>query len=118
MYNCLNVVTEPEGVPGAVLIRALGIDGASGPGKLCVKLNIDRSYNGVDLCSTESPLWVVKGQPPEAETLRESIRIGISSAQDRVWRFYLSGNPYVSGPRHLGGAVKAKPTRKTRNQSL
>ncbi|MEK6606151.1 MAG: DNA-3-methyladenine glycosylase, partial [Myxococcota bacterium] len=57
MHHCLNVVTEREGFPAAVLLRALepldlpeGIDGsASGPGRLCRAMAVDRRMNGADL---------------------------------------------------------------------
>ena len=51
MYHCLNVVTEREEFPSAVLIRAIEIDGEliDGPGRLCRALQIDRRLNRVDL---------------------------------------------------------------------
>ncbi|HEY9776981.1 MAG TPA: DNA-3-methyladenine glycosylase [Planktothrix sp.] len=107
MYNCLNVVTEPDGIPGAVLIRALGGQGLNGPGKLCLTWEIDRSFNGVDLCSAQSNLWIVEGDKIKQNEIGESVRIGVTSAQDRIWRFYLMGNQYVSGPRKLGGGAKS-----------
>lgn len=106
MYNCLNVVTEPDGVPGAILIRALGIEGGTGPGKLCQTWNIDRSFNGVDFTRTESDLWIVEGESIPENQVGETVRIGVTSAQDRIWRFYLKGNEFVSGPRKLGGGKK------------
>ena len=58
MYHCLNVVTEREEFPSAVLIRAIEIDGEliDGPGRLCRALEIDRRLNRVDLTTGES-LW-------------------------------------------------------------
>jgi DNA-3-methyladenine glycosylase len=106
MYNCLNVVTEPDGVPGAILIRALGAEGGAGPGKLCQTWEIDRSFNGVDLTCTESVLWIAQGERIPASDVGETVRIGVTSAQDRIWRFYVKGNQYVSGPRKLGGGKK------------
>jgi DNA-3-methyladenine glycosylase len=105
MYNCLNVVTEPDGVPGAILIRALGAEGGAGPGKLCQTWEIDRSFNGVDLTCTESSLWIAQGERI-ASNVGETVRIGVTSAQDRIWRFYVKGNQYVSGPRKLGGGKR------------
>src|SRR5215217_6978286 len=51
MYHCLNVVTERDGFPAAVLIRAIQIEGEliDGPGRLCRALDIDRTLNRVDL---------------------------------------------------------------------
>ncbi len=80
MYHCFNVVTEREGFPAAVLIRALepleGLDGmrerrdrveaggtrsredlrklTGGPGRLCQALAIDRRHDGADLCAAET----------------------------------------------------------------
>lgn len=113
MYNCLNITSGPPGVPEVVLIRALepvsGIDLmmkrrrtdktyqlCSGPGKLCMALDVNRSLYGADLCS-DGPVYLEYGQlPPETEA---SKRIGIDYAQqcrDKLWRFTISGNPYVS----------------------
>src|SRR5690348_6500444 len=50
MYYWLNVVTEREGFPAAVLIRA-GDPGAKGPGVLCRELGLTREHNGLDLTS-------------------------------------------------------------------
>jgi DNA-3-methyladenine glycosylase len=119
MYNCLNVVTEPEGVPGAVLIRALGAEGGNGPGKLCFTWQIDRSLNGVDLASPDSPIWLVKGDVITSKEMGKSERIGITSGHDRIWRFYLKGNEYVSGPRKLGGGARSSSSgKKPRERAL
>ncbi len=113
MYCCLNFVTEAEGEPCAVLIRALEpVDCAdavsrlrfgcaagdqsayqrknflNGPGKLCKGFLIDRSCNGLDL--TVPPLFVTEGDAP----LRIHVgkRIGIDYAEEAVdfpWRFWV-----------------------------
>ena len=110
MYFCFNVVTGHEGVGEAVLIRAAeplegielmkvdrGTDDvinlASGPGKLCQAFAINRDQNGLDL--TNSELMIVDDGWKPAEIIT-STRIGIRLAADRPWRFYVSGNPYVS----------------------
>jgi DNA-3-methyladenine glycosylase len=104
MHFMLNAVTEVEGFPAAVLIRALepisGFDEndprpASGPGKLCKNMEIDRSLNGISLQSTE--LWIGRGQDSELpKEVRWSKRIGLSAGADKLWRAYLFGNPFVS----------------------
>lgn len=104
MHFMLNVVTESEGFPAAVLIRALeplsGFDGddprpASGPGKLCRAMQIGKDLNGVSLRGAD--LWIA--EDPERRKkpgIRWSSRIGISAGQDRIWRAYEYGNPFVS----------------------
>jgi len=113
VHHCLNLTTEVEGEPGAVLVRAVepleGIeemrrrrsveeltDIASGPGKLTQALGIDLSLNGEDLARSKK-LFLLSGG--KGGRVAVSPRIGISSAQDRLWRYYLEGNPFVSGAR-------------------
>lgn len=96
MYNCLNVVTEGDGIPGAVLIRALEFQDANGPGKLCRAFNIDRSYNDLDLSDTSGPLWLAQSKLLAANEIGCSPRIGISQAQDRLWRFFVKDHPNLS----------------------
>ncbi len=96
MYHCLNAVTEPDGTAGAVLIRALEYDGANGPGRLCRQWQIDKSMNGLDLLDSESPLWLSQGSLKSDETIEITPRIGISVATDRLWRFSIRGNKFVS----------------------
>jgi DNA-3-methyladenine glycosylase len=112
----LNVSSEKAGIGAGVLIRALepleGIpimqhnrrierlrDLARGPGRLADALRIDRRLDGVDLCR-KGPLWLARGDGKTGE-IGQSIRIGISQDADRVLRFYLCDNPFVSGPASL-----------------
>lgn len=97
MYYCLNVVTESKGTPGAVLIRALGIPGGDGPGKLCRLWNIDRTQNGVDLLDPASPLYLEAGTKYGAKQISVTERIGINVAVERPWRFFVTDHPHVSG---------------------
>jgi DNA-3-methyladenine glycosylase len=96
MYNCLNVVTEPDGTPGAVLIRAIGTSGGNGPGKLCKNWQIDRSHNAVNLMDPAGELWLVEGSPLAKKDIGRSKRVGISAAQDRLWRFFIKDHEHVS----------------------
>jgi DNA-3-methyladenine glycosylase len=110
MYECLNLIAEPKGRAGCVLIRALepteGLevmrqrrprarrveDLASGPGKLTLALGITRALNGVDV--TRGSLTVHDGPAPaQVVTTR---RIGITQCADWPLRFYIAGNRFVS----------------------
>ena len=113
MHWCANVVCEPDGHCGAVLVRALapvgGTEGmwadrprarrerdlCSGPAKLTAALGIAGNHNGADLLDPDSPVVLVSG---DAVPLRQatSPRIGITAATDRPWRWYLPGDPNVS----------------------
>jgi DNA-3-methyladenine glycosylase len=104
MYFLLNVVTEREGFPAAVLIRALepvfGFKGddphpASGPGKLCRSMQIDKELNGEPL--TGKRLWIGELRSDDRPEIKWSSRIGISVGQDKLWRAYIAGNRFVSG---------------------
>jgi DNA-3-methyladenine glycosylase len=121
-HYCLNVTTEPAGIGGAVLIRALepvrGIEAmrrrrpagtadaalASGPGNLCRALGIDRSCNGVDLSS--GPLRI---ELPVAEVrnIVAGPRIGIRAAADWPLRFVDPASASISPFRHRA-SVSAK----------
>lgn len=112
MYECLNLVAEPEGTAGCVLIRALEpVSGlaamrrrrpnartveelASGPGKLTIAMGITRRHNGTDV--TSGPLTVRAW--PEASSFEIGIgpRIGIRHCRDWPLRFFIAGNACVS----------------------
>jgi DNA-3-methyladenine glycosylase len=113
IHAMLNVVTEPVGSTGAVLIRALepvigvdlmrsrrGLDDArllcSGPGKLCQALGIGLDMHGTDLVTSDK-LWISPGETPR--DVSTSGRIGISRGQAHPWRFWVTGNPHVSAHR-------------------
>lgn len=110
-HHCLNVVTEPEGIPGAVLIRALeplaGIETmrrlrqsenvrelTTGPGKLCQALGIDNRLNGADLLGDR--LYLLEAPPLTNGEIVVSSRVGISVAKNLPWRFFIKDNPFVS----------------------
>jgi DNA-3-methyladenine glycosylase len=100
MYECLNVVAEPEGIPGCVLIRAVEPLGelapADGPGKLTRALGITRAHYGHDLL--QQPLTIRDNGIP-AEPVLASPRIGIRHCAEWPLRFTLAGNPHLSRPR-------------------
>jgi DNA-3-methyladenine glycosylase len=112
----LNVTSETVGVGGGVLLRALEplegieemqrsrggaglLDLARGPGRLTRAMQIDFEQDGLDLCST-APLWLATNGPT-AVVIGQSVRIGLTRNVDRRLRFYVKGNPYVSGPKRL-----------------
>lgn len=115
IHDCLNIVAEPEGTPGCVLIRALepleGIDlmrarrpGArtdrdltSGPGKLTRALGITRKHSGVDM--TRGDFVVLSRPTSQSFEIAVTPRIGITKCAGLPLRFAMKGNPFVSGPR-------------------
>lgn len=100
MYHCFNVITEPDGIAGAVLVRALEpLDiklSTNGPAKLCREFNITKDLNEVDLTSKKSGLWIEKGIEIEKSKIHTTTRIGIKQAADYPWRFYIKDNEFVS----------------------
>jgi DNA-3-methyladenine glycosylase len=109
-HYCLNFVTESEGYPAAVLIRAFepltgikrmaknrgeSLPGnlTNGPGKLCQALRIDKKLNGTSLDSDQ--LYLVESDQEKIE-VGNSPRIGVSRGKNSKWRFFVKNNPYVS----------------------
>jgi DNA-3-methyladenine glycosylase len=110
----VNITSEEPGVGAGVLLRALepleGIeimqrfrkmaltrDIARGPGRLAQAMQIDKRYDGVDLCAGEA-LWLGTAAR-RIGPICSSTRIGLTREVHRKRRFFESGNPYVSGPR-------------------
>jgi len=101
MYHCLNFVTEKEGTPGAVLIRALEIPNedpriASGPGKLCNYLRLTKKHNKLDCCSEDSPINIANNNHYKKFSIVQTERIGISQAAHLPWRWYIKESLSVS----------------------
>jgi DNA-3-methyladenine glycosylase len=103
MHHCLNVVTGPGEHASAVLLRALepvsDIDtSASGPGRLCRSLSIDRRLNGHDLTTGELVL-TEPANPDKGFQIEARPRVGVDYSGEwayRPLRFYIAGSPYVS----------------------
>jgi DNA-3-methyladenine glycosylase len=107
----LNVVTEPEGTAGAVLIRAVEpvsgfdamcerrgvqreVDLTNGPGKLTEAFDVGEDFHRSDL--TEPPLYLADGRDVAEHEIACSSRIGISKGVERPWRWYVAENRFVS----------------------
>ncbi len=120
-HYCLNVSCEPEGQAGGVLIRALeplsgiaemaqarGIEIhgpkdlvklTSGPGRLAQAFGITRTRdNGADLTCSRNSLWI-GDDGYRARGIRPTPRIGITKAADKLLRYVIAGNAFVSGRR-------------------
>ena len=120
MYHCFNIVTEAKEFPAAILIRAAepsfalwAADGrplnlrqeTNGPGKLCRAFKIDKKLNGENLITSKKLYLAENLRSTSAEALKErrqiknAKRIGVDYAgkyKDKLWRFYLKDNPFVS----------------------
>ena len=112
MYQCLNVVCEPDGTAGGVLIRALeplaGIEImrsrrpsarkveqlASGPGKLTLAMAVTLQHNGVDV--TRGSLTVREPIEKRRFEIQTTPRIGISQCVEAPLRFLIAGNRSTS----------------------
>lgn len=70
----------------------------SGPGKLCEALGVDRSFDGVDLLSANSTLYIDGSVGRSTGRIVATTRIGISRAKDMPRRFLEAGNRFVSRP--------------------
>ncbi len=113
MYSCFNVVANGPDIPEVSLIRALepleGLDImsrrrgtdkvknlCSGPGKLCMAMDIDRSLYGADLCGDE---LYIEDDDFNGFEVEKSKRINIDYAEEAaefLWRFTIKGNKFIS----------------------
>ena len=113
MYYQLNFVTGQIDHPHAILIRAVepveGIETmrerrgvmkdknlTSGPGKLCIALGVDRSFNGADAVGER--IWLEEYRDLKKSEIVTGPRVGIDYAEEFVdmpWRFWVKGNEFV-----------------------
>ena len=114
VHHALNAVTEAEGFPAAVLIRAIWPDEglavmqahrrgrpqaewANGPGKLCQALAIDARFNGVAL-TTDADLFIEADEAVPDSLVRQTPRVGVggdTQARTALWRFVVQGGREV-----------------------
>ncbi|MDF2634902.1 MAG: 3-methyladenine glycosylase [Pelosinus sp.] len=114
VHFCMNIVTNQENYPEAVLVRALEpvegmdimkrrrttdktLDLCSGPGKLCQAMGITKIENGIDLCGEK--MYLLKGEALSPENIAVTPRINIEyakEAREYPWRFIIKDNPFVS----------------------
>ncbi len=114
----LNAVAEPEGQPAAVLIRAVepleGLDfmatrrvgrhhleWTSGPGRLAAAFDVTRALNSADLTAPHVGLWIETDVAIPDAQVRTGPRVGMGKTPEPwysvPWRFWVAGNPHVSG---------------------
>ena len=118
MHWMFNVVSEAEGFPAAVLLRALeplegiptmernrkgrtGFELCGGPAKLAQALQITRALNGADLCARRgAELWLEDAPPILDGDIVTGPRVGLDSVPEpwlsKPWRFYIADSPFVS----------------------
>ncbi|OEU88504.1 3-methyladenine DNA glycosylase [Streptomyces abyssalis] len=117
MWFSLNLVCGREGHASGVLLRAgeiltgeeharkrrpkarKGTELAKGPARLATALDVDRTLNGTDVCSTEkhAPLSVLAGESFDADRLRSGPRTGVGGAGAvHPWRYWIDQDPTVS----------------------
>lgn len=125
-HYLINIVTEPEGTAGAVLLRALEpVEGVAamernrgwksgtiltnGPGKLTQAMGIGPELNCCSLLDNPQ-LFLEEGKPPLPEEIGTTERIGISRSTELPWRKYISTSRYVSGKAPTKRCKKSRNT--------
>ncbi|MEO1517598.1 MAG: DNA-3-methyladenine glycosylase [Bacteroidota bacterium] len=118
IHHLFNIVTGPEGMAHAILIRAIEPLGSiepmlrrrgfeqvrpqltAGPGVLTKALGINKSYTGTDMTLPDSPFWIEDdGWKVSEEQILASPRVGIDYAEECIdwpWRFRIKGNRWTS----------------------
>jgi DNA-3-methyladenine glycosylase len=116
MHWLPNALTGMDGIPGAVLIRAIHpVEGQTrmaenraynahkrgwtdGPAKLTQALAVEGAFNKVDLCSEEKGLWIEPGEPIQDNIVQQTARVGLNSVPEPwrsiPWRFVVDQAAY------------------------
>jgi DNA-3-methyladenine glycosylase len=127
IHWCANAVCGPPGTASAVLIRALSpLRGLSamrssrsqgqihalsdrdlcrGPGRLCQALGITGTHNGADLITGDGGVSIVDDGLPPPSSPGVSTRIGLTKGALSPWRYFVAGDPHVSGPKSSLGVT-------------
>jgi DNA-3-methyladenine glycosylase len=113
MHWMLNFVTEAEGFPAAVLLRGIypteGLEviaarrkghppalWMNGPAKICQALDIDRRFNGADLCAPEAELFLETGLTIPDSSVTIGPRVGLYTVPEPwksiSWRFLVKSD--------------------------
>jgi len=107
MYHCLNVVTERDGVAGAVLLRGAepitGFDdlaprALAGPGKLTRAFGLTTAHTNLDLVRSRLSIHDAPLVPPSRVV--RTVRVGLNehATTSAPWRLYVRGSTGVSRP--------------------
>jgi len=118
MHHCMNVVCGEVGTASGILLRAgevvagqeiarerrAGVterDWARGPARLCRTLDVDRSFDGADLCDPQGPVRLELLRRPAARAaVATGPRVGVAGEGGDgtrfPWRFWLADEPTVS----------------------
>jgi DNA-3-methyladenine glycosylase len=113
MHWCANVACSPAGEASAVLFRAGEVVGgvelararrgrasvrdlARGPARLAQALGLDGAATGTSLLDGTGPALLTPGAPVDPAMVRSGSRVGVSSAAELPWRYWIDGDPAVS----------------------
>jgi len=117
IHHLFNVVTAPENMAHAVLIRGIeplaGIEYmldrrnhsksqprlTAGPGSLTTALNIRKPLNGVSLYESNSPIYISDEDRIPEDQIISSARVGVGYAKECAawpWRFRIQGSKWTS----------------------
>jgi DNA-3-methyladenine glycosylase len=112
MHYCANIVTGKNGIGEAVLIRAVEpVDGldiitknrgfpkddvrlTNGPAKFCEAFSLTKTDDGIDL--TGDLIYIAENPDEPRHKISRSRRIGITNGKNKLWRFFIKGNAWVS----------------------